>query len=475
LLPAAVAAILAVTLAGGCGGSARPVAPAPARPISPAPDPHRPHTAASPLVVDQHSIGGKCSDTRAASRVSVSRPWCSIAAAVAAAPSSSTVLVRAGNYPYLQLNSAGSRTSYVTLEPYGYGSSAAERVTIEGLRLLNTSHLRFQGFHIVGSDADAAKYVPAVTLGPDARDLQLLDNDITDQGIDIESNPDDVLIQGDDIHDLTLDCAVNTQLDGSGIVGGGDHVAVIGNVIADARDAAMSFGSASHLLVSKNTVSSAFQSAGSCGHHVDLIELDNHAMGPVTITGNVFMSGSQFILRNATGLSFENNRLLDVDGWTELTADPGARIISNTWWGGNRINTGAGSLILGGYAPGSSWTKRPFYYFNTMAGTVVENNIMRLFGVDKYVSSSQYSERYNLIYGPRRDNSGLRDPGAHDLFATPVFVDPAAGNFHLASQSPGVGVGDPAAVPAADRLDHDRAHGPDIGALQHARAGRGRP
>src|SRR4051794_6108405 len=88
---------------------------------------------AADLVVDKDSVGGACSDARTPAQVSAATPWCTIVQAVKTAPSGSTVLVRQADFSYQQLHGFGSRTDYVTLQPYGYGTPNAEQVSIAGL------------------------------------------------------------------------------------------------------------------------------------------------------------------------------------------------------------------------------------------------------------------------------------------------------------------------------------------------------
>src|SRR4051812_46601435 len=75
--------------------------------------------AATPsVVVDAASRGGRCSDARSSERVSVKRPWCTLAHALRRAPGGSTVLVRGGSYPATEVaDTDPGRT--VTVAPYG--------------------------------------------------------------------------------------------------------------------------------------------------------------------------------------------------------------------------------------------------------------------------------------------------------------------------------------------------------------------
>jgi hypothetical protein len=67
-----------------------------------------PAAARAATYVDVASTGGACSDARtAAQAASPATPWCSLVTAAAKAPSGSTVLVRAGSYPYTRIDGTG--------------------------------------------------------------------------------------------------------------------------------------------------------------------------------------------------------------------------------------------------------------------------------------------------------------------------------------------------------------------------------
>src|SRR5207248_2213533 len=98
---------------------------------------------AATLYVDPSSVGGVCSDTYSPAQAqSTSTPWCSLRQATAYAPDGSTVQVRRSIIPFTQVHwprgygKMQNRSAYVTFEPYGYGTSAQEGVTIDGLDLI---------------------------------------------------------------------------------------------------------------------------------------------------------------------------------------------------------------------------------------------------------------------------------------------------------------------------------------------------
>jgi parallel beta helix pectate lyase-like protein len=386
---------------------------------------------ADPLVVDQDSIGGTCSDARTPAQVSLTTPWCTIARAVTVAPSGATVYLRAGSYPYQQLHGLGTRTDYVTLEPYGYGGSAPESVTIAGISTANTSFLRFEGLHLVG--ADSSGFVPAARIYIGSQYIELIDDELTGEGVYVQS-ADHLTFKGNYIHNLVRNCAVTQIGDGGGIfLQRASDVQVLDNRIVDSLQDALNVGSIPNLWVQGNDMSTA---PAQCGDHTDLMQIEGGAQGPVTVIDNVFHDGGQFILRNATGLTIENN-------------------------------TGCGSLIIRDYAPGSNFTLPPFNYTNQMTGTVVENNIMRMFA-NSAVPDAEYHDDYNLIYGAPSNSTGVR--GAHTLFASPAFVDATNGDYHLLSGSPGLDAADQAVAPPTDMLGYGPSDDPDtadagVGAL----------
>jgi hypothetical protein len=416
---------------------------------------------ADPLVVDGASLGGACSDARAPAGVSLTTPWCTIVQAVKAAPSGSTVFVRGGSYPYQLLHGLGSRSDYVTFEPYGYDSGNPETVTIAGISTANTGFLRFQGFHLVGDDSSG--FVPAARIYLYSHDIQFVDNEMTGEGVFLQTAAH-VLIQGNHIHDLKRNCNITQVGDGGGIflIGANSgaypsvDIRVLANRVDRSLQDSLNLGSISNLVVDRNDFSTG---TAQCGDHTDLVQIEGGAMGPITITDNLFHDGGQFILRNATGLVIQNNLILRVNQWMQLMADPGARVISNTWYGGNTYCTGCGSLIIRDYAAGSSWTQPPFNYKNHMTGTVIENNIMRLFS-NNWVPAADYHEDYDLIYGTQQNSTGVQ--GAHTMFAQPSFVDTAGGDYHLLSGSRGIDSADSAVAPVLDMSGNAASDDPSV-------------
>ncbi|MGI8575083.1 MAG: right-handed parallel beta-helix repeat-containing protein, partial [Egibacteraceae bacterium] len=115
--------------------------------------------------VDEGSIGGRCDDARtAAQAASVGTPWCSLTRAVGVAPSNSTVLVRAGDYPFLSVAGSRSRSDYVTFSAFG-----DETARVGGMSLSDSSYLAFDGLTLTSTSE----------IGPDSDNIRLTDNTIS--------------------------------------------------------------------------------------------------------------------------------------------------------------------------------------------------------------------------------------------------------------------------------------------------------
>ena len=165
-------------------------------------------TAPGGLYVDRNSVGGRCSDARSATQNSVTTPWCSIGRAFAAAPPGSTVSIRAGQYPVVNV-AAYAPSAMVTFTAYpgeqpliegmnigGPGAASSNfalvglKFTNPGLNLTNFSHVKLTGneFAMVPRPATActggppatahctAGTPPAVLLTPPASNLTVDNN-----------------------------------------------------------------------------------------------------------------------------------------------------------------------------------------------------------------------------------------------------------------------------------------------------------
>jgi hypothetical protein len=102
--------------------------------------------AARPLAyVDPESVGGRCNDSRSATKAaSRGRPWCSIERAVEAARPGSLVLVRRARLGAVELG-AQDRRADVRLEAFRGERVEAASITLDGSR-----HVELAGMHLGG-------------------------------------------------------------------------------------------------------------------------------------------------------------------------------------------------------------------------------------------------------------------------------------------------------------------------------------
>jgi Right handed beta helix region len=377
---------------------------------------------AKPLAVDRASIGGRCDDDRPPKRVRLSSPWCTLERAVQAAPSGSRVLVRAGTYPELEVQGSRARTRKVAFRPFG-----SEVVTIDGISTGNVSRLRFERFRI-------RDYVK---LGDGSRGIELVRNDFSPHGVHMR-DVDGVLIEGNRFHDLapgasdgTCGCAIWGQAWGEKAV---RNVTVRGNLMTGLASDGVHFGNGRNIVIEHNTITSAFNSGD--GAHVDAIQIMRAE--PLVIRGNRIQNtqhGIMFTDLASRGVLIENNVLAQVRAYALNAGDiPNARIVNNTFWG-NRY----GVIIRDDPRDDPLPT-----------GIVFKNNI-----VDFQASGgSWFAEHdFNLIAGGNRH-------GRHDIAGRASFVDPQAGDFHLAAGSKGIDAGTSTGTPQRDRDGHPRRDDP---------------
>lgn len=138
----------------------------------------------SPLYVDVRSKGGRCSDGYAASQVSITRPLCTIAKALAVAPEGATVLVRAGSYPKLTVTRPFGERLTVRVFP-------GESAELKGAHFAPTAqHVRLEQFRMTDITEVYGMYV------------EIAGNDMSPHGVVLQGG--DNLIEGNYVHDVRI-------------------------------------------------------------------------------------------------------------------------------------------------------------------------------------------------------------------------------------------------------------------------------
>jgi hypothetical protein len=392
------------------------------------------------LFVDGSSLGGRCSDARAAAAVTISTPWCSLAAAAVAAPPGSVVLVRQGTYPQLALTSYAP-SSTVTFEGYrsewpqiagmSIGSSAApasRHFTFEHVRFTDTVTLtNFADAGLSGDEIALRRVPPRSCVGPprvgtcDVR---------TPDGLVLNPPVSNFNFDGNYVHDG--DIGILTRQPGPltpfrGVAVSHNRFTRMGGVVMHVYDAV-------GWAVSGNEFADdgIYQDIDP-DVHPDAVHLVGPADG-VLLDGNYVHStvgGRGFLLESGSSASeqrnvvVENNVLApDRDFGVRLAGNaPGLRVVNNTIWG-TELCAGCGLDVQ-----------------SRTTGAVIENNILRSFRVQAGTTKADH----NLV---ARRFGGARS-GRHDVRGDPRFV--AAGrDFHLTARSPAIGAGNLAVAPPRD-------------------------
>jgi len=373
------------------------------------------------LYVDSGSLGGACSDDRPAADVSRAAPWCSLDRALEAAPDDSVVLVRGGAYAAAEVRGR-SRSEFVTLRPF-----EGEKVTLEGLSIEDSSHLRFEGFTIRGRTR--------IQFGSR---IQLLGNDIAQEGIAIRPS-DRVMIEGNQIHDLTYEGSVAGAGYGVWMIGGWHdparpqkvtNVTIRGNRFSKIPADGIQASRVENVLIDDNEFDHITPFLRS-DEHSDGIQLHGQATN-VTIRRNFFHDqlGALIAKRSAfRNLVVENNVMVRLHAIALNIYDaPGARIVNNTIW-----DTGAAL----------SFRDLPEIAVE-MKGAIVANNVLEKL---RFETSQVAVEDYNLI-GARERATRY---GPNDLFGKPGFVSPLVLDYRLRRRSRAVDSGASQYAPRGDR------------------------
>jgi Right handed beta helix region len=169
----------------------------------------------------------------------------SLTRAISIAPGGSTICLREGTYDAIEATEL-KHARTVTIR-----SAPGARASLKGIDLIDPAGLRFVGLHLTGG----------VSVSPSASNIQFVDNDITgSNGIymfgdyRIGKQIDEVLIEGNDIHDIDYNGSQETGY-GYGIEGVGDvrHVVIRDNTIASTASDYVQSATPVHWVVDHNT------------------------------------------------------------------------------------------------------------------------------------------------------------------------------------------------------------------------------
>ena len=405
------------------------------------------------LYVDAASVGGRCSDARPAAVVTIATPWCSLAAAAAAAPGGSVVQVRQGRYPQLDLGSYAP-SAPVTFEAYGsewpeiagmsIGSSGAplsRNFAFEHLKFTNAVTLtNFADANLSYDEIALTEVPPSSCSGPPRTGTCAVR---TPSALVLNPPGDNFTFADNYVHDGDLGILTRQP----GPMTPFQNVTVDHNTFQHMGGVVMHVYDARGWRISGNE----FADDGVYANidpdvHPDAVHLVGPADG-VLLDGNYVHStvgGRGFLLEPvgaaARDVVLQNNVIVTGDfGVRVAGAATGLRIVNNTLWG-TEVGPGEGLDVE-----------------TATAGAVVENNIVRSFD-----AASPVREDHNLIV--HRFDAARHRPGRHDTRRTPRFAAPW--DLHLAPGSAGIGAGDPAAAPDHDADGYPRVF-PDLGAYDY--------
>jgi hypothetical protein len=380
--------------------------------------------------VDGASRGGPCDDSRTVEQAaSPATPWCTVERAAEAVGAGGTVFVRGATYPETTITGV-ARGQTVTFKPY-----QSETPVLDGLSVTQSSGLRFQGLRI--SDQTVLDGVTKVDL---------VGNDISPHGVHVPSGRE-LLFEGNNIHDLTMDINPSTghctpPRCGYGFrVNDGVDITFRDNLFSDIPGDGIQSGTAVDYLIEGNEFEriSPFVDPD---EHSDSIQFYRGSNG-VEISGNYFHETRGPLLlgtqpdESHAGLVVTNNTIVAQTDWGLKVHDcPGLVLANNTVWDadvGVSINDTAAVAA-------------------TTANVRAFNNVF-----ENFTAAAGFFafEDYNLV------GTGYRQ-GPHDLAGPPRFVDPDQLDYSLQGSSPAVDAGISTDAPAKDRLGRDRFDQPAV-------------
>jgi len=439
-------------------------------------------SASTTFYVDEASIGGHCSDSNAGT--SITAPWCDLPYAAAHAAAGSTVDVRAGTYPALNLGSfapaatvtfAGFGSEHPVMPGLTVGSTTAplaQNVAFTGFKFTKTVSLtHFANINLSGNEIAITPAPPTNCTGS-AGTLSCAVH--TPDGVDLSSDGSSLTLSGNYIHDADLAVVIYHPTSATAFAGATiahNRFARNGGVVMHVYD------TKGWTIEGNEFADNGVWSDVDPGVHPDAIHvvgsddglvLDGnyvhaHAGAADGFGGTLTRAGRGFLFQPTNGASQPNvalqNNVIAGDssdfGIRMLGGVAAPRIVNNTiWMNGTSANMG---IELAGSIP----------------NVVMENNVAREFDVLSGVTFA--AEDYNDIV-VRKSGNGFATPppGAHDIAATPSFVSSVAPgwNFRLAAGSAGIDRASSTVAPALDADGSDRITSvdpvPDMGAYEYA-------
>jgi len=459
---------------------------------------------------------------------SATQPWRTIQHAADTVGPGGAVYVRDGVYhEAVSINVSGSASDgYITFQSYPGETAILDGtgLTVPGdyngmFLVRDQSYIAIAGFEIRNYTTSVRDRVPVgIQVRGIAHHIRLIDNRIHHiesnapvdddllgadaHGIAIygdkaPASTHDILIQGNELHDLKLGSsealAVNGNVERFSILANRVHACDnIGIVMIGFEGTAPdpTYDRARNGVVRGNTV-------------YDIDSSTNPAYGGERSADGIYVDGG-------TNITIEGNRVYHCNIGMEVTSEHGNGDGSYVTVQNNLIyNNDVTGLGLGGYDEqrGSSHhntiVNNTFFHNDSLQDgngellldydvhdNVIENNIF--FANDQgllignpYTQNSNNTLDYNLYFSPLgADDSAWQwqsvthqgfdayrratSNDVHSLFADPRFVDEAAPDLHLRADSPAIDVADLAVAPDADFAGHYRpiGAGPDIGAYE---------
>ena len=244
----------------------------------------------------------------------------------------------------------------------------------------------------------------------------------------------------------------NTSTVGGGLFTNSGNPLIQANTFSSNAGGGLSIGSGNPT-IQNNTFTSNTGSGLSNGNGSPIIQYNTFTSNSGDVGGGLSNRDGSPTIQNNT---FVNNSAIVGGGLATVSGSP---IIQNNSFSGNSADHGGG-LYLGLNGMGGSPVIR---------SNIVVSNTADSEGGGVYYAYGTPVLDYNDVWNNVGGNYSGLTPGAHDISADPLLIDPASGDIHLTSGSPCIDMGDPANYPPMDFEGDLRPNGtaPDIGADEY--------